>query len=839
MDKRYNHLAGEKTAQELWSRQKTYAYKPGSGQLYSIDTPPPTVSGSLHIGHIFSYTQTDIIARFKRLEGHPVFYPFGFDDNGLPTERFVEKKLGVYAPNMQRSEFIKLCLNETEEAEKDFQDLWQKMGLSVDWVKCYSTISPTARMIAQRSFIDLYKKGFIYKKMEPALYCTTCRTSVAQAELEDVEKDGIFSTIAFKDQDGGDLLIATTRPELLGSCVAMFFHPEDERYKSLLGKQATVPVFGYKVPIMADELVDPDKGTGLVMCCTFGDKNDIAWFKKHNLEYRQSVGLDGCWTKQAGPLEGLKVQAARKKITELLTDSGELREQKKIKHSVNVYERSKKEIEYVMLNQWFLRIMPYKKELIELGQSINWYPSFMKTRYQNWVQNIGWDWCLSRQRFYGIPFPAWHCTACEHVVLADPKQLPIEPQEQNYKGSCPACNADSMVPDTDVMDTWNTSSLTPYITASLLTGKPETVFEDSLKSNYLPMGMRPQAHDIIRTWAFYTIIKTWMHQDTIPWRDIVISGHVLSRANEKISKSRGNTPTKPSQLLVMYPADVIRYWTASGNLGTDIAFSDTQFKLGQRLLNKLWNAFRFIGEHMSSSKTTTDAHDSLTVSDIDSLNAINRWILTQSDRCFERYQRYLDRYEYNLALNEAEHFFWSDWCDNYLELVKHQLFNPELYPEKEVAATKTTLFIVGLRILQLFAPYMPHITEVIYQELYKAHVGHDSLHTLNFARVITPTFGSMQGAIDILAITAQVRKLKTEHKLSLKVPLATLTILSANKTLAVTVTSNQQLINGVTQANSVLVKTPMNGDQNNLTSVDDKWHATLIFKEPEEQDKKR
>jgi len=374
MDKRYNHEEYQKIAKQKWQEEKTYSLESNPGDLYSIDTPPPTVSGTLHIGHIFSYTQTDIIARYKRMSGYSVFYPFGFDDNGLPTERYVEKKRKISSIQMPREEFIKICLEETHEAEKKFKELWQQIGISADWDSCYSTISTQVRKISQESFIELYKKGFIYRKKEPALYCTTCFTSVAQAELDDLEVSTQFNDIQFLATNGEKLIIGTTRPELLPSCVALVYNPADPKYQHLKGTKAIVPIFNYEVPILEDELVDMQKGTGLVMVCTFGDKNDIAWFKKFNLPYRQSIGLNGKWTEITGPLQGLKVHAAREKILQLLKEQNLLLNQKPVTHSVNVHERCKKEIEYILLSQWFIKILEFKDKFIELGNQINWHP---------------------------------------------------------------------------------------------------------------------------------------------------------------------------------------------------------------------------------------------------------------------------------------------------------------------------------------------------------------------------------------------------------------------------------------------------------------------------------
>lgn len=788
MEKQYENQLSEARVQQKWTQENTYAPENNSGPLYSIDTPPPTVSGSLHIGHIFSYTQTDIIARYKRMNGFSVYYPFGFDDNGLPTERYVEKKRDIKAHELPRSEFIKICLEETHAVEDQFISLWQRMGLSVNWKYCYSTISDLARKLSQESFIELYKKGFIYRRHEPALFCTACRTSVAQAELDDATKPSFFNDIVFKDAQGNNLVIGTTRPELLPSCVALLYNPTDERYNHLKDQQATVPLFKYQIPILADERVDKEKGTGLVMCCTFGDKTDIEWYKKFKLPYRQSIGLDGRWVESTGFLAGLKVTEARAKVLEELKNNNLLLNQRAIEHNVNVHERCKKEIEFIALEQWFVNILDYKQQFLDAGEAIAWYPAFMQARYKDWVEHLSWDWCISRQRYFGIPFPAWHCKECGMVILAQAKDLPIDPQETAYASTCPACKSSHVVPDTDVMDTWNTSSITPFIVKALYEKN------GSADQAFLPMSMRPQAHDIIRTWAFDTIVKAWMHQKTIPWKTIVISGHVLSDGKDKISKSKENAPFAPENLLKNYPADVIRYWTASGSLGYDVAFSENQLKIGQRLVTKLWNAFRFSFEHLPQGQAPklNGAH----------LGDANQWILHNASIVFERYTHYFEQHEFGLALQHIEQFFWHDYCDNYIELIKHQLFNPADYSQEDIDATRWTLYSVGLRILQMYAPYLPHVTEAIYASLYKTKNGVESIHQTRFkdvqtAYVFEHAASTMQR---INGLIGAIRKLKTEKQVSLKTPLATLTIHVESDDLMAGLKAQETIIKGVAQA---------------------------------------
>jgi len=790
LDQRYDAAATETRLRQQWAELNIYDPQHNSGERFTIDTPPPTVSGALHIGHIFSYTQTDILARYKRMQGHSVVYPFGFDDNGLATERFVEKKTGVRAHQVGRSAFIETCLTETHAAEELFKTLWQRMGLSVNWEHAYSTIASNVRRLSQAAFLDLLQKKFAYRTNEPALYCTECRTSVAQAELDDAELPGIFVDLIFTDASGKQLFIATTRPELLAACVAVMVSPDDQRYKQLIGTSVTVPYYNFTVPVIADELVKPDKGTGVVMCCTFGDSTDIIWYKKYALPFKAAIGLDGKMTLMTGAIAGLKVIEARTRIIELLAQQQLIHAQRVITHAVSIHERCKKPIEYMVLPQWFIALLPHKAVFIEQAHKISWYPAFMKARYINWVENLSWDWCISRQRMYGIPFPVWHCTSCSAVIPAQVEQLPIDPQETPYNDSCPQCQAATIVPDTDVMDTWSTSSLTPYVITELISGLPVqfTAGEQTIKE-LLPLSMRPQAHDIIRTWAFYTIARVWMHHQMIPWHSIVISGHVLSDQKDKLSKSKENAALTPEHLLQQYSADIIRYWTASGALGHDVAFSDNQLKIGQKLVTKLWNAFRFIEMHCNDVKIVQASPKTL--------GTVNEWIFTRATNCFARYTEALNRSEFSAALAEVERFFWHDFCDNYLELIKDQLFKPEQYTAESVAATRWSLYMVGLRILQLYAPYLPYITDALFGALYQQI--NNSIHSTkyNLVQHELDYQDSVREVEVILQLAAQIRKLKSEQSLSLKTPIAQLTIIFPENSSHKSIKKYEQLLSGL------------------------------------------
>lgn len=812
MEKTYNHQEQEEQLKKLWEEIGVYRFEQSSPQpTFSIDTPPPTVSGTLHIGHIFSYTHTDLIARYKRMSGYNVFYPMGFDDNGLPTERYVEKQHKTKAHLHKRSDFINLCLEESHKVEKTFEELWKKMGLSIDWSKTYSTISKESQKTSQYSFIDLYKKGLVERRSEPALFCTTCRTSVAQAELDSLEVGTTFNTLVFIDtHSNSPLHIATTRPELLPACSALLYNPHDERYRSLEGSFTKVPYFNYAVPIIADELVDPQKGTGLVMCCTFGDQTDIAWYKKHTLKLRELINTDGTWNSLGGPLEGLKVSDARAKMIDLLKEEKLLIEQKPIKHAVHIHERCKQPIEYLVIRQWFVKILHEKEAFIKAGEKINWFPAFMQSRYNDWVSNLAWDWCISRQRFFGIPFPVWHCNTCSAIIVADEQQLPIDPQENSYSGNCPQCGGLDIVPDTDVMDTWATSALTPYINMNWP--------EEKKSSIKLPMTMRPQAHDIIRTWAFYTIVKAHYHSNTIPWNDIVISGHVLA-GKEKISKSQGNEKLTPQGLLELYSADAVRYWAAKGRLGTDTAFSENQLKQGARLVTKLWNAFRLIKDHCKKNS-------------LNSVNeSCNRWIMNSFAELITTYHAHFEQYDYTHALDAVERFFWNDFCDNYLEFIKDRCFNPGEYAEGVYEETQTVLYNVGLGILQLYAPFVPYITESLYQLFYADEEKESSLHRLQFKEVdhkhVTQKGGELFSII--LKIVSEVRRLKSEHSLSLKTELVSLTIHINETEFASKLKNDYRLLKGITQAHEIEIKNH-ELEQSFMEQVEDKWVAHISCK---------
>lgn len=763
MNDKYNFFYIQNQVAEFWNTQKIYKTDNTDNQnnKFIIDTPPPTVSGNLHIGHIFSYTHQDIIARYKRMQGFTVVYPFGFDDNGLPTERYVEKKKNIIASQYSRNEFTQICYQEIEEVHKKFIYLWQKLGLSCDWNLTYSTISKETQYLSQKYFIELYKKGYIYKKNEPALYCTAFRTSISQADLEEVEKQTTMNTLVFKNSfDMSDILIATTRPELLAGCVAVLINPNDNRFNHLIGQKAIVPIYEHEVPIIGDELVIPEKGTGIVMSATFGDALDVAWFKKYNFEYKKIINFDGTLSKMSLFLEGMKVEPARAKIIEKLEIDGFLVKKEKLSHRVSVYERSKKEIEYMMLNQWFVSILPYKDTFLELAEKIHWHPAHMKYRYIDWVKNLSWDWCISRQRSFGIPFPVWYDNEGK-VILGELKKegLPIDPMIELPDGY----TKETCIPDTDVMDTWNTSSLTPYIIKNLLKKKNIT--------SEIPFAIRPQSHDIIRTWAFDTIVKAYFIEQKLPWTNIIISGHVLAGDKEKISKSKENSSLDPENLLNQYPADVVRYWTASTKLGTDTIFSENQLKDGNRLVIKLFNAGLCI--------KTFSIFDYSFIPNINIINEpVNRFILEEFSKITIEYNTYFDTFDYNGALKTIDRFFWF-FCDQYLEIIKVYQHKSNLFIASQVKEIQEISGYLFLEILKKLSPFLPFITEHIFQEYYILGKENLSIHKLIFSKNNTQIIDTyFHLIIDIIEL---MRKAKSEQAMSLKTKINLLTINTNNK----------------------------------------------------------
>ncbi|HZR40694.1 MAG TPA: valine--tRNA ligase [Ktedonobacteraceae bacterium] len=815
---RYNFREAEPKLARFWAEADTYAFDPnGSGPIYTIDTPPPTVSGELHIGHCYSFTQTDVIARFHRMRGERVLYPMGFDDNGLPTERYVEKTIKRKATEMDRSEFLAHCLELIQQTEDRFESLWRRLSLSVDWHYRYSTISPQAQRTSQWSFLQLYQAGRAYSQVAPTLWCPECQTAIAQAEVDDALLPTLFSTLAFQLQDGTILPIATTRPELLPACVAIFVHPDDARYNHLIGTTASIesPAFSQKsrieVPILADELADPTKGSGAVMCCTFGDSTDVRWWRTHQLPLLSAIGRDGRMTEIAGPCASLSTTEARKCILEHLAARGLILHQETIEHNVGTHERCGTPVEYLQTRQWFIRILDQKERFLEAGRKIRWHPEHMRTRYEHWVENLQWDWCISRQRFLGVPFPAWTCRACGQLLLATLDQLPIDPRQTQSSQPC-ACGSTEFEPELDVMDTWATSSCTPLIIGRW----PD---DPAWFAQHFPADLRPQAHDIIRTWAFYTIVKAIYHTGEIPWRTIMVSGYALSAQGSKISKSKQHKEVGPKELIEQESADALRYWAASVRTGNDTYFNPEIVATGRRLVTKLWNASRFAESRLAGLDLASLATQPA------KLLPTDRWFLSQLALTIAYATSELAKGEYSTARIEIERFFWSDLCDNYLELAKSRLYSED-GPER--TAAQWTLYHALLTVLKLLAPYLPYITEEIYQGLFRIWEDAASIHLSSWPAEHPEWIDAEaeETGKALLEILSRVRRYKAEHNLSVGAQLDTLRI-GTRPALLPSLKSSLIDIRSATRAQNIILEEISDSAQD--TTIQIQSNAILTF----------
>jgi valyl-tRNA synthetase len=796
---------------QVWDSLGVYAFDRTKAreQVFAIDTPPPTVSGSLHVGHVFSYTQTDAVARYQRMRGREVFYPMGWDDNGLPTERRVQNYYGVrcdpalpYDPAftppaepgkqqlpVSRRNFIELCERLTADDERAFEAMWRRLGLSVDWSMTYQTIDARARATSQRAFLLNLARGEAYLSEAPTLWDVTFRTAVAQAELEDRERPGAYHQLVFHGPGGRDIEIATTRPELLPACVALVAHPDDQRYQPLFGRTAVTPVFGVEVPIVAHHLADAGKGTGIAMVCTFGDTADVTWWRELRLATRPVVGWDGRFLPDPPPgvgseaaraayarLAGATPVTARERIVAMLRDGGEmLGEPRPVTHPVKFYEKGDKPLEIVTTRQWYIRNGGRDEELraalLDRGAQLEWVPPHMKVRYDNWVSGLNGDWLVSRQRFFGVAVPVWYrLDDAGNVGYDDPlvpsdDQLPVDPSTDVPAGYAPGQRGvpGGFTGDPDVLDTWATSSLSPYIVGGWR-------HDDDLFHRVFPMDLRPQAHEIIRTWLFSSVLRSHYEHGQLPWRSVAIAGWILDPDRKKMSKSKGNVVT-PADLLAEYGSDAVRYWAVSARPGTDTAFDTGQMRIGRRLAIKLLNASKFvlgIGEPEPGARVT---------------EALDQAMLAELGATIAAATDWFDKFDYARALERAEAFFWN-FCDNYLELVKERAYGQNALPgDPSSASARVALRIALAAIVRLFAPLLPFVTEEVWSWWRDG-----SVH-----RAPWPSVAELDGAIadadpEVLAVASEViaavRKAKSESKVSMRTEVAGLRVRAAPEALA-------------------------------------------------------
>ena len=791
----------------VWENDGVYRFRRDvdRSQVYSIDTPPPTASGSLHVGHVFSYTHTDVVARFKRMSGFEVYYPMGWDDNGLPTERRVQNYYGVRCdPNLpyvtgftppfeggdnksskaadqiaiSRRNFIELCEKLTVEDEKVFEALWRQLGLSVDWKQTYQTIAPSAQAVSQKAFLNNLARGEAYQSMAPTLWDITFRTAVAQAELEDRDQPGAYHRVGFDVDaslwDGGKLFVETTRPEMLPACVALVAHPDDDRYKHMFGKTVKTPLFGVEVPVVAHRLAQIDKGSGIAMICTFGDVTDVIWWRELDLPNRAIIGWDGRILTEApevitsargqevyAELAGKTVFSAKQRIVELLQESGDMvGEPKPITHPVKFFEKGDKPLEIVSTRQWYVRNggrdADLRERLIALGKELNFHPDFMRVRYENWVNGLTGDWLISRQRFFGVPIPVWYAidangeTLFDSPLVPDHSILPVDPSSDVPAGYTESQRnqPNGFVGELDIMDTWATSSLTPQLAGGWI-ADPE------LFAKVFPYDLRPQGQDIIRTWLFSSVLRSEQEHGKLPWSNAAISGWILDPDRKKMSKSKGNVVT-PSDMLEEHGSDAVRYWAASARLGTDAAFDTGQMKIGRRLAIKLLNAAKF-----ALSFEVPSGHTEVT-------EAIDQAMLLSLADVVRDATRAFENYDHTKSLELTEKFFWN-FTDDYLELVKERAYGQaEATPAAQASAA------IALRqalhtMLRLFAPFLPFATEEVWG-WWQTEAG--SIHRSTWPTVEELTVGldaSNHGLLE-LASTALVgiRKAKSDAKASMK-----------------------------------------------------------------------
>jgi len=808
----------EKRWTERWEEDGIYRFDRSAPReaVYAIDTPPLTVSGSLHVGHIFSFTQTDIVARFQRMAGREVFYPIGWDDNGLPTERRVQNFYSVrcdpsvpYDPDfvppvvepkeavrISRPNFVELCQKLAEQDELAFEESFRRLGLSVDWTTKYTTIGDDARRTSQRAFLRMLSRDEAYRQEAPTLWDVDFNTAVAQAELADHEVEGAYYRIAFPLADGsGAVEVETTRPELIPACVALVAHPDDERYRALFGTTVRTPLFSVEVPVVAHGLAEPDKGSGIAMICTFGDVTDVTWWRELHLPTRTVIGRDGRfepveWTGESfpstdpgsataayGELEGRNVRQAQRRILELLGDAGALvGEPRKITHAVKFYENGTRPLEIVSSKQWYVRTMALRSELLDAGRRVSWHPEFMRARYESWVEGLTGDWNISRQRYFGVPFPVWYALSGDGTVdesrmlLPEEDRLPVDPStdvpagyEANQRGV-----PGGFAGDADVMDTWATSSLTPEI-AGHWDSDPD------LFSRVYPMALRPQAHEIIRTWLFSTMVRSHLEHGSVPWGHAAISGWVLDPDRKKMSKSKGNVVV-PTELLEKHGTDAVRYWAGAARLGVDTVFDEQQMQVGRRLAIKILNASKFVLGIASG-----DPGQAFLPLDAAMLARLSQ-VVDDAGRAFQNY-------DHARALERTEQFFWA-FCDDYLELVKARAYGGGPGGASASAALEIALSVV----LRLFAPFLPFATEETWSWWQEG-----SIHRAPWPRREEILEAAILGQPELLDhasyVLGEIRRAKTSVKLSPRAPVSRVVVSGPAEILEILEAAREDLVN--------------------------------------------
>ncbi|MEM0493276.1 MAG: valine--tRNA ligase, partial [Candidatus Thermoplasmatota archaeon] len=759
----YNQKRIEDKWQGKWQEMQIYRFDFSSKKKpYTIDVPPRYASGPLHAGHAVHYTHIDITARYKRMRGYNVFFPLCFDVNGIPIEERVERKMNITRKDIDRHEFIKLCSAFAQENIKTMTEQFIRLGESMDPSIYYQTDAEYYRRITQISFIELYKKGYIYKGLFPVNWCPRCMTAMADAEVTYTTRTTKLNTLKFylssyesvdqllkyhgagKDDKGVYIEIATTRPEMLPSCQIVAIHPSDERAPWLLDKKVKVPLFNKEVRVVEDESVDPLFGSGIVMICTIGDKEDLKWVFKYKLDIEMSIDEEGRMTSICGRYKGMSITEAREAVIKDLKEQGLLIKQEPLEQSIGVCWRCKTPVEYINAKQWFLKTIPFKKLVLDASNEINWYPEFMKTRLEEWVNSLEWDWVISRQRYFATPIPLWECKKCEEVVLARIEDCYVDPTiDPPPLDRCPRCGGELKGCE-DVFDTWMDSSISPLYNTFY--------YRDEKKFKKLyPMSLRPQAHDIIRTWAFYTILRCTLLTGEKPFNDIMMGGFILSEDGTPMHASLGNV-IDPLAVIEEYGSDAFRCYAATCALGEDNPYRRKDVVRGQRLLRKIWNAQQFIAPVIENTRIKKPKK----------LQDIDQWILSKYSRLVDRCTMYMDRFEYSNALRDIEYFLWHEFADHYIEMIKDSI-----YKKRSMDSISYTLYTVGLGLLKLFAPFFPHITEEIYQDVYKKHEKVVSIHIAEWPKPVLIDENREETGELVKEYIAVIRKWKSEQGMAL------------------------------------------------------------------------
>jgi valyl-tRNA synthetase len=740
VSKEYNFSKIEEKWVQSWDSSVYHFDWQSKKPQYIIDTPPPYPTGNFHIGNALNWCYIDYVARYKRMRGYNVMFPQGWDCHGLPTEVKVEELNHITKNQVPREEFRRLCEKLTEEAIDRFHKSMGRLGLSIDWSNEYVTMKPEYYVKTQTSFVRMYENGLIYREDHPVNWCPRCGTAIAFAEVEYDSRTTTLNYMRFVS-DLGEMQIATSRPELLPACVAVAVNPNDERYQKFIGKTVRVPIFNYEVPVLADPVVDTSFGTGIVMICTFGDRQDVRWWMEHHLPLRQAIGREGRLTAIAGPYAGLSVTDAKEKITDDMKSEGIIFKQEPLSQNVGLCWRCKTPIEILSERQWFVRIN--SEEIKKTAEEINWVPPHMQVRLKNWADSMEWDWCISRQRIFATPIPAWYCRACGEVMVAKEEWLPLDPNQKMPPVKC-KCGSSDFIPEKDVLDTWMDSS----ISALAVAGWPNR------KDLRMPTQLRPQGHDIIRTWAFYTILRTKSLEGVKPWDTILINGMALGEDGHKMSKSLNNF-IRPEEVFKTNGADALRQWGAmGGSPGNDIPFQWKEITAASRFQQKLWSIFRFSLPLIARVEANP--------------GQVDRWLLGELDQLVERTTQYMDAFQFDETMKAIRGFAWDVLADNYIELVKARLYGPDS-PEKKAA--QNTLYTALETIARLMAPFMPFISEEIY-------------HTLTEESVHVSSWPEAQGiAVDpaglaIKEIAAALRRYKAEKGLALNSPLPGIVVYS-------------------------------------------------------------